>query len=77
MHNNCSLMWSFITRVFGQPPPQQPVSAHSEQVSSMIDALTEGVSQRGLPTLVCRKCGLKYENTGTYLSGASCPDCSS
>jgi hypothetical protein len=71
------IMWKFLSRVLSgsqanQPEPPQLDSAH---VSSMLQAIDEGVSQRALPTLVCRKCGLKYNNTGTFLSGSTCPDC--
>ncbi|HTD33207.1 MAG TPA: hypothetical protein VK665_06085 [Candidatus Elarobacter sp.] len=38
-------------------------------------ALDDSAAQRALPTLVCRTCGLKYENTGTYLQGSRCPAC--
>lgn len=41
----------------------------------MLRTLNESDAERPLPTLVCRACGLKYNNTGTYLKGSRCPDC--
>lgn len=70
-------MWKFLTKVLSGPEAKAPLvsDASSSRVSSMLEAIDEGNSQRALPTLVCRKCGLKYSNTGTYLSGSQCPDC--
>jgi hypothetical protein len=71
-------MWKFLSRVFPGPAadqPQPPPLLDPSHVNSMLQAIDEGVSQRALPTLVCRQCGLKYNNTGTYLSGSTCPDC--
>jgi hypothetical protein len=42
----------------------------------MLKDINDGALGRALPTLVCRSCGLKYENVGTYLRGSACPDCS-
>ncbi len=44
-------------------------------LDSAIQALGEGEAARPQPTLVCRQCGVKYVNTGTYLQGSRCPDC--
>lgn len=44
-------------------------------LDSVFRALDDGASERPLPTLVCRTCGLKYANTGTFLQGARCPAC--
>ncbi|HZY96596.1 MAG TPA: hypothetical protein VFE35_05800 [Candidatus Cybelea sp.] len=44
-------------------------------IDSVFAALNEGEAKRPPPTLVCRQCGLKYVNTGTYLQGSRCPDC--
>lgn len=49
--------------------------ADRDAIASAMNALDHGAAERPLPTLVCRTCGLKYENTGTYLQGARCPDC--
>jgi predicted Zn-ribbon and HTH transcriptional regulator len=47
----------------------------SDAISSAVKALDDSAAERALPTLVCRTCGLKYENTGTYLQGSRCPSC--
>ena len=47
----------------------------TRDVSSALRALDESDANRAKPTLVCRTCGLKYENTGTYLQGSRCPAC--
>lgn len=44
-------------------------------IDSVFAALDEGEAARPQPTLVCRECGLKYANTGTYLQGSRCPEC--
>ena len=44
-------------------------------IDAVFQALDAGDAARPKPTLVCRSCGLKYENTGTFLQGARCPDC--
>ncbi len=62
-------MWSFFRSLgFGQP-------RQKSGIDSVFQALGEGEAARPLPTLVCRTCGLKYPNTGTYLQGSRCPDC--
>jgi predicted Zn-ribbon and HTH transcriptional regulator len=70
-------MWKFLTRVLGGSDTSQARIDESgdNRVSSMLEAIAEGASHSALPTLVCRNCGLKYNNTGTYLSGSTCPDC--
>ena len=69
-------MWSFLSKVLGRTEAKEPpVESDPARLSSMLEAIDAGVAQRALPTLVCRKCGLKYNNTGTYLHGAQCPDC--
>ncbi len=69
-------MWKFFER-FGKrgtsPPP--PTDANDGALESVLQALDEGESERMLPTLICRQCGLQYANTGTYLQGARCPAC--
>ena len=70
-------MWRFFER-FGKhdaPPPAPPEDDKSEALDAALAALDEGESQRELPTLVCRDCGLQYANTGTFLHGARCPAC--
>jgi hypothetical protein len=44
-------------------------------IDSVFQALDAGEAERPKPTLVCRQCGLKYENKGTYLQGSRCPAC--
>jgi hypothetical protein len=71
-------MWNFLSRVLngssGDPTPSAEVSRRN--VGEMLKDINEGALGRALPTLVCRSCGLKYENVGTYLRGSACPDCS-
>jgi predicted Zn-ribbon and HTH transcriptional regulator len=64
----------FFRRLFGEP--KAPGRADDDAVASAIEALDDGAAQQPLPTLVCRDCGLQYENTGTYLRGSRCPQCS-
>jgi hypothetical protein len=68
-HAKPATMWKFLERLFGRP------ESGSGNVDSVLQALDDGTSQRALPTLVCRTCGLKYTNTGTYLHGSPCPHC--
>ena len=63
-------MWNFLGRL-GRPKG----TGGPRSIDSVFRALDEGDAARPKPTLVCRQCGLKYENTGTYLQGARCPDC--
>jgi predicted Zn-ribbon and HTH transcriptional regulator len=46
-----------------------------DAIASALKAMDDGAAERALPTLVCRACGLKYDNTGTYLRGSRCPSC--
>lgn len=50
-------------------------SGGNDAISSALRAMDESAAERALPTLVCRTCGVKYENTGTYLQGSRCPRC--
>ena len=50
-------------------------SAGPDALDAAMRALAESEVDRPLPTLVCRACGLKYSNTGTYLQGSKCPAC--
>jgi hypothetical protein len=78
--NKSCEMWKFLSKVVrgtSEPTQTENVNSSSSRVSSMLQAIDEGISQRPIPTLVCRKCGVKYNNTGTYLSGSQCPDCTS
>jgi predicted Zn-ribbon and HTH transcriptional regulator len=63
-------MWNLLGRL-GRPNG----SGKTRAIDSIFQALDEGDAARPKPTLVCRQCGLKYENTGTFLQGARCPDC--
>jgi rubrerythrin len=70
-------MWKFFER-FGKrdaPPAPPPEDEKSGALDAALAALDEGESQRELPTLICRDCGLQYANTGTFLQGARCPAC--
>ncbi|HEY0381042.1 MAG TPA: hypothetical protein VGC72_02475 [Candidatus Elarobacter sp.] len=69
-------MWKFFSR-FGKhdPSPPPPTDDKDGALESVLQALDEGESERMLPTLICRECGLQYANTGTYLQGARCPAC--
>ncbi len=68
-------MWKMFG--FGKREPAAPPSADDKagSLDAALAALDEGESERELPTLVCRQCGLQYANTGTYLQGARCPAC--
>jgi predicted Zn-ribbon and HTH transcriptional regulator len=65
-------MW----KLFGSP--KSPKAAPAEQRDALdvaMRALADSEVDRPFPTLVCRACGLKYSNTGTFLQGSRCPDC--
>jgi predicted Zn-ribbon and HTH transcriptional regulator len=64
-------MSNFFQRIFGQPK----TTAQPKGIDSVLRALDDGEAERPQPTLVCRECGLKYENTGTFLKGSRCPNC--
>ncbi len=65
-------MWKFLDRLgFGRGK----AAADPPGIDSVLRAIEEGDAERPQPTLVCRDCGLKYENTGTYLNGSRCPKC--
>jgi predicted Zn-ribbon and HTH transcriptional regulator len=65
-------MWNFFARLFGA---RTRGGERRRDIDSVFSALDEGASKRPLPTLVCRTCGLKYDNTGTYMQGSRCPAC--
>jgi rubrerythrin len=70
-------MWKFFDR-FGKREPSPAPAAGNDKGGALDEALAAldaGESERELPTLVCRQCGLQYANTGTYLQGAKCPAC--
>jgi predicted Zn-ribbon and HTH transcriptional regulator len=65
-------MW----KLFGKPPgPKADRADQRDALDVAMNALAESEVDRPLPTLVCRACGLKYSNTGTYLKGSRCPAC--
>jgi predicted Zn-ribbon and HTH transcriptional regulator len=64
-------MWSRLRQWFGGSRER----GDARDITSAVQALDDSAAQRALPTLVCRTCGLKYENTGTYLQGSRCPAC--
>ncbi|MEA2718597.1 MAG: hypothetical protein QOJ39_461 [Candidatus Eremiobacteraeota bacterium] len=66
-------MWSFFERLFGRS--QKSGGSERDAIASAVRALDDSAAERALPTLVCRTCGLKYDNTGTYLQGSRCPSC--
>lgn len=65
-------MWNFFARLFGG---RSGAGERPRDIDSVFSALDDGAAQRPLPTLVCRTCGLKYDNTGTYMQGSRCPAC--
>jgi predicted Zn-ribbon and HTH transcriptional regulator len=64
-------MWGFLRRIFGGSGSSRGPS----DIASAVKSLDDSAAQSARPTLVCRTCGLKYENTGTYLQGSRCPSC--
>ena len=57
-------MW----KLFGKPKDASAeAGAGRDALDTAMQALKESEVDRPLPTLVCRQCGLKYFNTGTYL----------
>jgi predicted Zn-ribbon and HTH transcriptional regulator len=65
-------MW----KLFGsQKSPKAAPADQRDALDVAMRALADSEVDRPLPTLVCRACGLKYSNTGTYLQGSRCPDC--
>ena len=66
-------MRDFFSGIFGKPKPQG--RSDRDAVDSAISALDDGAASMPLPTLVCRDCGITYDNTGTYLRGSRCPSC--
>lgn len=63
-------MWNLFSRSKASEDPSKKGA-----MDHMLRALNESDAARPLPTLVCRACGLKYDNTGTYLRGSRCPAC--
>jgi hypothetical protein len=66
-------MWKLFDRLFGGSGKSGRPGG--DAIDAAVKALDDSAAQRALPTLVCRTCGLKYDNTGTYLQGAKCPSC--
>ena len=65
-------MWKLLRALgIGKGRPEKNAGG----IDSMLQALDQGKAERPLPTLVCRECGLKYDNTGTFLRGSRCPAC--
>jgi predicted Zn-ribbon and HTH transcriptional regulator len=65
-------MWSWLERLFGG---SRGPGGSGRDIASAVQALDDSARTGAKPTLVCRTCGLKYENTGTYLQGSRCPAC--
>jgi predicted Zn-ribbon and HTH transcriptional regulator len=65
-------MWKFFERLGLVRAKHGP---EPKGIDSVLRALDEGEEERPQPTLVCRECGLKYTNTGTFLKGSRCPKC--
>ena len=63
-------MWDFLGRLFGSR-----TAGTRGGIDAVVRDLEQGEAERPKPTLVCRTCGLKYENTGTFLKGSPCPRC--
>ena len=68
-------MWKFFERFGKRETAPPPADDKHGALDAALAALDEGESERPLPTLICRQCGLQYANTGTYLQGARCPAC--
>ena len=66
-------MWESLRGLFGGP--KTPGRPNGDSVASAIAALDDGAASLPLPTLICRDCGVTYDNTGTYLRGSRCPSC--
>lgn len=66
-------MREFFGGLFGRS--KTPGQSDGDRVASAIEALDDGAASLPLPTLVCRDCGITYDNTGTYLRGSRCPSC--
>ncbi len=64
-------MRDFFERLFGS----RSRGKQRGDLDAVFRELDEGTAERPLPTLVCRRCGLKYPNTGTFLQGSPCPRC--
>ena len=64
-------MW----KLFGSPKSPKAEPGQRDALDVAMRALADSEVDRPLPTLVCRACGLKYSNTGTFLQGSRCPDC--
>jgi len=69
----CSAVWKSLRALFGGS--RTPGRSDRDAIASAVQALDDSAAERPLPTLVCRDCGLKYDNTGTYLRGSRCPSC--
>ena len=65
-------MFGWLQRIFGGASER---TGGGRDIASAVQALDDSAAQRAKPTLVCRTCGLKYDNTGTYLQGSRCPAC--
>ena len=67
-------MWQRVMQMLRSgSKPESKTKPPSLQAA--MKALDESAAEAPKPTLVCRQCGLKYENTGTFLQGSRCPDC--
>ena len=65
-------MW----KLFGKPKGNEADRGDQrDALDTAMQALKESEVDRPLPTLVCRDCGLKYFNVGTFLKGSRCPTC--
>ncbi len=69
--NTARTMWDFLGRLFGS----RGKTGSPGSIDAVFRDLDQGAAERPKPTLVCRTCGLKYENTGTFLQGSACPRC--
>ncbi|HEX3550960.1 MAG TPA: hypothetical protein VHT53_11320 [Candidatus Elarobacter sp.] len=64
-----------MSGLFGRLFGARPSSGENRGIDAVFRDLDQGSAERPKPTLVCRQCGLKYENTGTFLKGSACPRC--
>ena len=74
MDEGINSMWErLMQRLRSGSKPENTTKPPSLQAA--MKALDESAAEAPKPTLVFRQCGLKYENTGTFLQGSRCPVC--
>jgi hypothetical protein len=70
---------SFFANIFGAGSRQAPLATENlvehAAIADLLASINDGAAKHGVPTLVCRKCSMKYENRGTFFQGSPCPSC--